>query len=1095
MRKTILFILLLSLVFSLAADKFVDGAYERNNIVVSFKMDTIGNIDGTIPVTYDNGIVQTNIESFNQFARDFAVTEIKQDCPFVKDKEWNDNGQYIQCIYKITIKDHNRIEQALDTIQKSNDINWAQYVTINRTYYTPNDQLYSTQWFITQTETDQVWDFVRDASDVVIGITDSGIKWNHPDLQDLIFINQAEMNGATIDWENGTFTGNGLDDDNNGKVDDVMGWDFNANGGEDNNPMQTFAANYHGTHVAGCASAEGDNGIGTAGPAFNARLINCKGAIDNGESTGIAQGYPQIVYCADLGADIINASWGGQTSSLYYANNYINYAHNHGSLVVAAAGNGNLLHGNGYMDAPADCDNAFCVAALELNDTKASFSDYGDPIDISAPGVQIRSTIIENNGWGNAQGTSMASPIVAGIAALVKAAHPELTNTQIRQRIEYTADYIDDINEDYTNQLGAGRINAYTAVLYDLVPKISVVESELTEVSGDNDGVVNPGDVASLKVRLTNHQDLNTGISWANSNDTEVTLRCDYPGIVIQDSVATIGNIVAGNFVWNDDEPFSFTSSSDVTTAPIEFTLHIVSNQDEEIPYTKDITFEISLSLSHANWPYATDSQAQSAPIVLDMDGQAGDEVIFADLAGNVHVLNGANEEMSGFPVNVGTQVLLPVAIGDLNNDDTMDIAVVNSSKELYAIANDGSIIYGPISLNNQMVKASPMIADMNNDGVNDVVVCTMTGTLHIFNQAGEEHDGYPVSYTGNFVFNNAIADMNNDGSKEIILQAINGNILVIDYNTTENIDGFPFAIGANTEAAPIVVNLDDDNYPELLVTEHSSGMVFGVDHDGSTLFSHQMNITIKKDVLVADFNGDGAKEILFVSYNGNVGAINLDGEYLPNFPLDMGGFLEGNMILANLDGDGLCMIFGDAAGYLHAIKSDTSEANNFPIYLNDNLKFTPAIGDVDGDDDLDIAVANISGMQLLDMKRNGYGAWTMYKGNPQRTANMFEAYTDVDDNDVAVYDNGLIGNYPNPFNPETTISYNLEKSADVQINVYNIKGQLVKNLVNDHKAAGNHTVVWNGKDNNNNNVSSGVYFYKMKGGKYSKTKKMILMK
>ena len=118
MKKVIILITILTIFLSLSADKFVKDVFEDNNIMVSFKMDSIGNIDGTIPVTYENGIVQTHMTSFNKFANDYQVTEIVQDNPDIKHKEWNDNGTYIQCLYKITIKDNNKIEQALNSIRK-----------------------------------------------------------------------------------------------------------------------------------------------------------------------------------------------------------------------------------------------------------------------------------------------------------------------------------------------------------------------------------------------------------------------------------------------------------------------------------------------------------------------------------------------------------------------------------------------------------------------------------------------------------------------------------------------------------------------------------------------------------------------------------------------------------------------------------------------------------------------------------------------------------------------------------------------------------------------------------------------------------------
>jgi subtilisin family serine protease len=1092
MKKVIILITILTAFLTLSADKFIEDVFEDNNIMVSFKMESIGNMDGTIEVTYEDGIVQTHMASFNDFAKDYEVTQIKQDNPDIKHKEFNDNGTYIQCLYKITIKDNKRIEQALDTIRKNEHVLWADYVTINYLKYLPNDTMFNQLWYIMKTETDEVWDFVRDSSEILIAITDSGIKWNHPDLKENIWINPEESAGANINWDAGTFTGDGSDNDYNGKTDDLMGWDFFSN---DNNPMQDWNHNYHGTHVAGCASAEGDNGIGTVGPAFNAKLLNCKGASNTANSEGISAGYQQITYAADLGADIINASWGGQAYNLNYANTYINYATNYGSFVVAAAGNANQLHGAGYIDAPADCPNAFNVAATSQNDSKADFSDYGEPIDISAPGVGIFSTVIENNGWASAQGTSMASPVVAGIAALVKAIHPELTPATLRQRLESTADYIDDLNPGYEGLLGSGRINAYTAALYDIVPKITVVDQELSEFNGDNDGIANPGETVNLKVRLTNFQNLSTGISWATSQNTTITLRCDHPGVVIEDSTATIGNIVAGNFVWNDENPFKFSTTSDITTAPIDFTLFVQANQDQEIPYNKEIPFQVSLSLDYPNWPFSLSGQAQSTPMILDINGDGSGEVIFGDLEGNVNVLDNNMQQIAGFPGQTGATIALPIAVGDLNNDGNLNLFVVNNDKEAYAFNNDGSILFGPISLDNQITRAAPMIADVNGDGIDDAVVCTMNGKLHIFNADGSEHAGYPVEFPGNFVFNAALADLNQNGRKEIILQTIAGNFLAIDYESQENITGFPYSIGTNTEAAPVIADVDNDGHPEIIATVSSQGIIKAINHDGSVEFSHTFNKIVKQDVLAYDFTGDGNTEILFTTFDGLFYVIDTDGDPLPNFPVYLEASIEGNMLLSDLDGDGMAAIIGDVNGLLHAIKADGSEAGNFPMDFNDNLKFAPALGDVDGNGNINLAVSNIVSMNLIDLKRPAYSAWIMHRGNPGRTGDMFNALTDNEEQDVAVVNNSLLGNYPNPFNPETTISFTLKNPGHVTLDIFNLKGQKVKTLINEYKASGRHDIVWNGTDQNNSNVASGIYFYKMRNGKYSSTKKMILMK
>lgn len=1098
MKKSIILFMLLIATFTLFADKFLNDVFESNTIVVGFKMEAIGNINGTIDTEKINDIVHTNIPSFNNFAQEFSVIDLIQDCPEVMDKEWNDNGIYIQNLYKIKIKDNSRIEDALDAIRKDNNIIFADFVTINKIRYDVNDPMLSEQWYITKTQTDKVWDFKDDFSDVVIGICDSGIKWNHPDLKDNIWLNEAEAANATIDWENGTFTGDGVDNDGNGKVDDVMGWDFysHGGGGEDNNPLQPWSFNTHGTHVAGCAAAVGNNGIGTIGPAFNAKLINCKGAPDNSDSHNIAGGYNMITYCADLGADIINASWGGQAYSLTYANTYINYATNKGALVVAAAGNDDQEHdspeGSGYHDAPADCPNSFCVAASDQDDEKASFSDYGQPIDITAPGVAIKATVVENDGWAFLQGTSMASPVVAGICAMVKATHPEFTNVQIRERIQNTAVDIYEENPSYLNKLGAGRVDAFTAALHDLIPLLSVDEFELTELNGNGDGIPNPGEELQLKVKIANFQDLTNAISWANAENTTVTLSSDLAGVTFQDSTADYGTIWGGSNSTNTDDLFQFTTDSKTNTLPHNFILNVKANQDSSLPYEFNFDIPIRLSLSEPNWPFELSGQAENSPLMVDVNSDGTKELVFCDIAGNLHALNSDKTEIANFPVNTGSTKR------NICSDGT-NIYLVNDSGKAMKINSDG-IVWEKENLG--MIYCDPCLADINNDGNKEFIIFPLSGEITALDNNGNDIDGFPITSDGTFhPFKSGIADVNGDGVNDIVASQLTGDIRVYDSTTQESIAGFPTTLGGASKANITFANVDDDPELEILsaITVSNSSSIVALNHDGSECFTLPVGaVVLEHEIIAYNIDNDDAMELIFASKDGKIYVKELDGSDYEGFPVNIENDIHSSILLADLDEfDSTKIIVGDNYGYIHAIGLDGQEANNFPMHFIDDMKITGCLGSMESGS-TSFAVSNVSGMNLLNLNRSCNIVWGTYRGNLGRTGYNEYSFTGNEDNNNnshEVVNNSLLNNYPNPFNPQTTISYNLKSDSNVSLNVYNMLGQKVRTLVSGEQRNGSHSVVWNGKDNRGNSVSSGIYFYKLKTDSFTSTKKMVLMK
>jgi len=280
-------------------------------------------------------------------------------------------------------------------------------------YYQPNDPRYSEQWYLPSISAPAAWDVTVGSNQVTIAIIDTGVDYTHADLASKC----------------------------------VAGYNFV---GHNNNPMDDHG---HGTHVAGIAAAIGNNGTGVAGVDWSARIMPIKvlNSQGSGYDSDVASG---IRYAADHGAQVINMSLGSSEYS-YTLEEAVNYAFNKGVTIVAAAGND-----DGAVGYPAACPHVIAVGALDSSDRLASFSNRGSDLDLTAPGVNILSTV--PGGYQKMSGTSMASPVVTGCASLVLASYPDYGPSQVESALEAGATDLGSAGFDTT--FGYGKVNPSTAV-------------------------------------------------------------------------------------------------------------------------------------------------------------------------------------------------------------------------------------------------------------------------------------------------------------------------------------------------------------------------------------------------------------------------------------------------------------------------------------------------------------------------------------------------------------------------------------------------------------------------------------------------------
>lgn len=359
----------------------------------------------------------------------------------------------------IDLEQSEDVQGKVDELKSDTDIEIAEPNYIRKMLgNTPDDYYYSAQWHLNQSsdkdiDAPKAWGKEKGTKKTVIAVIDTGVDTDHEDLVDNMWVNSNEI------------AGNGVDDDNNGYVDDIYGWDFVSNNSNPNpNPDGVGDGGVsHGTHVAGIIAAKGNNGIGVAGVCYNCRIMAVQVMNDEGIGT-ISNIYSGILYAVNNGADIINLSFGSYDYSST-EQKAIDKARDEGVVIVAAAGNDNISINKDPIY-PACHNGVIGVGSTTVSDKKSSFSNYGkDCVDVSAPGSSIVATFYYNPTYnfnykyGYMSGTSMAAPVVAGVAGLLKAYRSDLTKKKI-------TNYIIDNAEDKNlgAKMGSGRVNAYLSL-------------------------------------------------------------------------------------------------------------------------------------------------------------------------------------------------------------------------------------------------------------------------------------------------------------------------------------------------------------------------------------------------------------------------------------------------------------------------------------------------------------------------------------------------------------------------------------------------------------------------------------------------------
>ena len=540
--------------------------------IVKYKKDNI--LNKFSQTSLSSTIAKFNVSKYDQIFKTAKNLEIKEKLNL-------DN------VYVMETSIASDIWNIVKELNKDPNVEYAEPVYIEKMdAVEPNDPLYSQQQHLPQVHAPEAWDIQFGNSDVIIGIIDTGVDWDHEDLAGVIWTNANEI------------PDNGIDDDNNGYIDDVRGWDFvtgrtgsgttDAHPNEDsevpdNNPMDFDG---HGTHVSGIAAGHTNNNIGIASVSSGVSIMPLRigwHANDGNGYVNSAFAAEAYIYAADNGAYITNQSSGNSGQLIIDA---ARYAFMHGVLIVEAAGNG-----DGITPTALGAQSwVMSVASVNGADEKAYYSSFGKYVTVSAPGGEmfssndpngILSTVVyPSSFYGGAkytrfQGTSMAVPLVASVAGLIKSHEPGLSVVDLYTRIQKTADNIDGINPDYAGMLGSGRVNAFRALTESVTadPNFIIVDYEIDDATGNNNGKLDPGEQVTFKLRLRN--------VWQNVENVTVGLSSSEIGkITINSGSVSLGSVsgIVDTTNWEKVVSFNITCDAEALPSSIKFSVNILAS-------------------------------------------------------------------------------------------------------------------------------------------------------------------------------------------------------------------------------------------------------------------------------------------------------------------------------------------------------------------------------------------------------------------------------------------------------------------------------------------------------------------------------------
>lgn len=974
--------------------------FASNEVIINFKSGYgVANLAGMLA-------------QFSEFASCGSVKSAQPLLPpTLKDKP-----PLLTRIYRIVLTGEDcPIRELAERLSRQEGIEYAEPNAYYQPQRVPNDPQFPQQWHLddpvnnADINAPQAWDLQTGSRNVIVALLDTGIDYTHPDLAANVWTNPGEI------------PDNNIDDDGNGYIDDVRGWDFYAN---DNDPMDA-AADGHGTAVGGVIGAAGNNAAGVSGVCWNVSLMPLRvGTMDGLDVFAIAQA---IAYATVKGAQVVNMSFGGAPSPMVATTITSAHAGSGGPVFVAAAANSNFYR----IAYPAAIPEVVAVGAtgVDVPDAKAYFSSYGAHVDLMAPGENILTTAV-GGAYGSLSGTSLAAPIVSGVAALVLSQQPSLNHAQVENLLKNTAD---DLGlPGYDQVYGYGKVNAFAAL--SNLAKTVTWASELSEPFHDQ--VIGQFPFQVTGTALTQNPGGSYTLEWGAG-----TAPATWTAIATGATPKT--DQLLGTFNPTGFSVGAYTLRLRVTDAALgtreaRVTVHIERLLARPILLPYDLVGRFFAG--GRGW----------LDLVENLDGDPAKEILTGSWHGDWRAFNMDGTPVPGWPQQLpcssgtGRAIANFSASGELRGPG-QGTQIVASTYFTTADCGGGALhVYQsngvPMAPWPQTIGTGgmtiPTLEDLDGDGTLEIVFSASTGTtgqewlMYAYHADGTLMTGWPRPLlpdptsvpSGRMV---AVGDMDRDGTAEILVRNNHANLAFtrdlwcFDYQGNVR---FQVPDRGNAYPPPLLGNLDGD--PELEVLSSYNQTMYAYEPNGADKWQYSLIRDAISTSSAMGYLGPGLGLGIPTFFreqtnptNPNlrdevVNLLDATGRVLPGFPAVFNTWdplkpvVKGDFrswVMADIDGDGVVELLFDryqtgVPPYpqtwnteLMALHADGTPVAGFPKLVNGLLPENTVVTDMDGDGDADIVVGTSDFIYIFDTGAPFTAKpWPM-SGHDNRRTNHYE--------------------------------------------------------------------------------------------------------